>query len=337
MPRGFVDNWRPQQKTRELLGQVLEILSEYRAQLPLTLRQIFYRLVARYDYEKSERSYDKLSAILTMARRARWEANESMSLWEAMRDDSLIIDVPFAYHGENDFWAETSYRARNFRLDRMINQRRRIALWCEAVGMKPQLARIAAPYGIGVYTSQGTDKINGKHDTARQFIELVDEQGEYQPITILHIGDHDPSGVHIFETLADDVIIFALQIADEKSERLEQPDIEFIRLAITPEQANQHYLPTSVRNADDRRRFDRFVTRHHSLGIPEYLPCNPGIAWQAEALDPATLAQIVQEAIATRVDVEVFAQIRAQEEEVRQLVMEKLDRLSRIQIIRRPD
>jgi hypothetical protein len=94
VPRGFVDDWRPQRPTLRLLDQVLEILTEYHEQLPLTLRQIFYRMVARYDYEKSERSYDKLSAVLTMARRARWETNEGEPLIEAMRDDSLTIDVP---------------------------------------------------------------------------------------------------------------------------------------------------------------------------------------------------------------------------------------------------
>lgn len=42
-PRGFI-GWTPQTKTAELLGQVKQILGEYRDYLPLTIRQIFYRL-----------------------------------------------------------------------------------------------------------------------------------------------------------------------------------------------------------------------------------------------------------------------------------------------------
>ena len=43
-PRGFVD-WKPQATTRALLDQVQGVLDEYANYLPLTVRQVFYRLV----------------------------------------------------------------------------------------------------------------------------------------------------------------------------------------------------------------------------------------------------------------------------------------------------
>ena len=49
-PRGFID-WRPQKRTRVLLDAVLEVLAEYAEQLPLTIRQIFYRLVGREGFQ----------------------------------------------------------------------------------------------------------------------------------------------------------------------------------------------------------------------------------------------------------------------------------------------
>jgi hypothetical protein len=45
-PRGFIIEWVPRDKSRHLLNLVCGILAEYRQQLPLTIRQIFYRLVA---------------------------------------------------------------------------------------------------------------------------------------------------------------------------------------------------------------------------------------------------------------------------------------------------
>lgn len=54
-PRGYAD-WRPQQKTRELLAQVHGVLDEYADHLPLTVRQLFYRLVATVGYPKDERA-----------------------------------------------------------------------------------------------------------------------------------------------------------------------------------------------------------------------------------------------------------------------------------------
>lgn len=47
--RGFAP-WCPRQKTLLLLGQVNEVLDEYHFHLPLTIRQVFYRLVGRFGY-----------------------------------------------------------------------------------------------------------------------------------------------------------------------------------------------------------------------------------------------------------------------------------------------
>jgi hypothetical protein len=52
------------------LDQIDAVLAEYIDQLPLTARQIFYRLVGAYAYSKSERDYKRLQEILVRARRA---------------------------------------------------------------------------------------------------------------------------------------------------------------------------------------------------------------------------------------------------------------------------
>ena len=47
-------------KTRALLVPVNAVLHEYADHLPLTIRQIFYRLVGAHGYEKTEQAYDRL-------------------------------------------------------------------------------------------------------------------------------------------------------------------------------------------------------------------------------------------------------------------------------------
>ncbi len=68
-PRGFID-WNPQAKTRALIEQVQAVLEEYQKHLPLTLRQVFYRLVGAHGYAKTERDYERLCEALNKARRA---------------------------------------------------------------------------------------------------------------------------------------------------------------------------------------------------------------------------------------------------------------------------
>jgi hypothetical protein len=54
-PRGFVD-WRPRAATLALLDKVQGVLDEYADYLPLTVRQVFYRLVGAHGYDKTRQA-----------------------------------------------------------------------------------------------------------------------------------------------------------------------------------------------------------------------------------------------------------------------------------------
>ena len=62
--------WAPYAKTVPLLENVNAVFEQYREQLPLTIRQVFYRLVAAFEYEKTENGYGRLVDTLNRARRA---------------------------------------------------------------------------------------------------------------------------------------------------------------------------------------------------------------------------------------------------------------------------
>jgi hypothetical protein len=327
---GYIDDYAPHKATLVLFDHVNAVLTEYQRQLPLSLRQIYYRLVAAYDYPKTKNFYDKLSALLTKARRARWESTQGELWFDCIRDDTFNQQIPFCYVDERDFWRDAKQQAMHFRLDRMENQERRIALWCEAAGMIPQFARLANPYGIAVYCSGGFDRVTSKRQLGIEWAERE------QPITVIHVGDHDPSGIHIFEAVAMDIIAFAEATA--LAEDYAEPDVEFVRLAITPRQAALHDIPDNGEpKITDGRRFDRFALRCSSDAGPEYVDCDPMITWQAEALPPDLLSQMISEAIATRIDHEAFAEIKAREAELRKSITQKMERLERLPpVLRRP-
>ena len=50
--------WSPQNNALGIISRVKDIIAEYVQRL--TIRQIFYRLVGKYAYEKTERAYDRL-------------------------------------------------------------------------------------------------------------------------------------------------------------------------------------------------------------------------------------------------------------------------------------
>ncbi len=67
-PKGFAP-WNPQTKTRILLSDIEAVLEEYLSYLPLTVRQVFYRLVGK-GYTKSESFYTQVQEACNRGRRS---------------------------------------------------------------------------------------------------------------------------------------------------------------------------------------------------------------------------------------------------------------------------
>ena len=174
--------WRPQQLTLDLLAKVQTVLGEYAAYLPLTVRQVFYRLVGVYDYDKTEQAYARLCEHLNRARRA------GFIRFDAIRDDGITLAQPIAWTDSGEFVRHCIAHAEQFRLDRQEGQPVRLIFAVEAAGMLPQVQRIADPFGIAVHSSGGFDSLTAKY-------ELAHALGQWPRVEVLHIGDHDPSGV----------------------------------------------------------------------------------------------------------------------------------------------
>ena len=94
-PRGFIQRWRPRAETRELLDQVDRVLAEHLNLLPLTLRQIFYRLVGAYGHEKTEQASERLGETVNKARRSR------LVDMDAISDDGFTSAAPVFFAMRN--------------------------------------------------------------------------------------------------------------------------------------------------------------------------------------------------------------------------------------------
>jgi hypothetical protein len=231
--RGFAP-WAPRGETLQLLDQVRGVLAEYEDYLPLTIRQIFYRLVGVHEYEKTERAYGRLCEHLNRARRARII---SMS---DIRDDGGVTSKLIMWSSADEWLRATRGSASRLMLDRTVGQKTRLVVTCEAGGMVPQLSTVADPYGIAAMSSGGFESVTEKHNFAA---ELADHG---RPTEVLDIGDQDASGAHKYISYVEDIQAFAQELGGE---------VSFTRLAVTPEQIRQYRLPTAPPKSGDRRAF----------------------------------------------------------------------------------
>ncbi len=283
-PRGYIANYRPQARTRALLDDVMAVLAEYEEHLPLTSRQIFYRLIGAYGYEKTEAFYKQLCHHIALARRGRLIA------FEAIRDDGVTTINLEHFDDADDFRAHLRFKARTYRRNLLAAQAVHVEVWSEAAGMITQLARVASDYSIRVYSSSGFDSLSAK----KMIADRVCEQ-EKRAI-ILHLGDYDPSGVAMFNAAAEDVTAFVMK---DRPHGL--VSVEFRRVCLTADQVEQFNLPTAPAKATDSRT-----------------KAWRGETCQLEALAPDQIADLLRTAIEEVLDLDLIASdlsIQAQERE----------------------
>lgn len=269
--RGFAP-WNPRSESLELVGNVQTILVAMHEYLPLTLRQVFYRLVVAGQIDKTEKGYARMCEVCNRARRA------GRLMFSDIRDDGPTINAGFDFTDANHLTNYLRELKTGARMDLQSFQERRVWVWCEAQGMVPQLKRVAHEYGVSVISSGGFDSVTMKYDMANQ---LSDD------CVVLHLGDHDPSGLHIFSSLADDICQLGA-------------DAEFIRLAVTPEQVAEKELPTAPPKKTDNRSFSGDLTT------------------QCEAISPPDLARILEDAILSYTDEYKYAEALAWQDEMRE-------------------
>lgn len=281
---GYITSYNPQAKTRALLDQVQAVLDEYRDHWPLTCRQIFYRMVGAHGYDKSEAAYGRLCHHLANARRAR------VIPFHAIRDDGVTTYRREHFDSRDDFLRHLRGMGQRYKRNKLAEQDVHIEVWCEAAGMLPQIDTVAEPYSVKAYSSGGFDSLTAKKDLADRICRIA------KPTVILHLGDCDPSGEGIFDSVAQDVTAFV--DADRPHGLV---SVEFERIALTRAQVAEFDLPTAPAKASD--------TRSRSWD---------GGTCQLEALPPDKIAEIVDGSILRHIDLDQLFEDEEKEGEERE-------------------
>jgi len=292
--RGFAP-WNPIQTTLDVVGQVQAILAEYAAYLPMTNRQIFYRLVGTRGYPKTEQAYARLCEYLNRARRA------GMIDFSAIRDDGTQSEGGTGYSGVEHWMRSIRYYAEGYSHNLTEGQRYHRELWLEAGGMVPQAAAVAGDYDVITYSAGGFNGLTDKHETAERLAR------QRKPCIVFHVGDLDPSGLAIVDALAEDVTLMARGIARRRGR---DALVQFIRVAVTEDQVAEHGLPTAPQKGSDNR----------GEWMDETVQC--------EALPPDVLAATIRAAIEEYTDLDQVAAMREQGDRERARILDRFDRIA---------
>ena len=170
-------------KSLEKLEWVYQVVNEFQAYLPLTVRQIYYQLVGKDLIENNQNSYKRTCELIKNARM------EGLLDWDVVEDRTRVFN-------ENDGFTNTRHFIQNeceiilkgYRRDLMQNQPYYIEIWIEKDALSTIFQRIANQYTIPLMICKGYSSVTFLNDYYERAIQ------RNQPLLILYYGDFDPSG-----------------------------------------------------------------------------------------------------------------------------------------------
>ena len=263
-----------QEQTEHLIHQAYKVLASHR---PMTLRQVFYRLVAAQIIENTQAKYKSLSRTLVRARQ------EEMIPWDWIEDRLRQPRAVPMWSGLDDF-ADTALRA--YRRDVWDSQVDYVEVWLEKDALSGIFQRTLYDYGVTLNVGRGYDSWSSIWTASRRYERERAEGG--RDTTILHFGDFDPSGQDMVRSLEERLGFFGCW-----------PTIE--KIAITLEDIDYYDLPPNPAKRTDSRAAG-FVAQHGDNCV------------ELDALPPDILQERIIESVEGLMDLEALSDTKADEE-----------------------
>lgn len=268
----------------------MEVVRELKDYWPLTLRQIYYRLVAAGHLENTRSKYNDLSNLIKHMRLDEWLP------WEVLEDRVRRVSAKRGWEDHNEFMeAHVDDFLEGYERCYVQDQERYVELWTEKDALSQVFEKVAYPYCIRAVTCRGYQSItflDGFRRRARA------AQNRSQIPVILYFGDMDPSGYQMLEAIR--------QTLEDEMDLL---GVEYHRVALTPDQIMDYELPhdpQAVKITD--KRYRKYVQRFGDLAV------------ELDALHPKVLRELAVEAIESHFDMDLFRE----QMEVEQLEQERL-------------
>lgn len=264
-------------RTLDIIEQANDILDEYAAQgFDLTLRQLYYQFVSRGLLDNVQRQYKRLGSIISSARLA------------GLVDWSRIVDRTRELKEEphwRDPEAILEVCAKQFRLDRWLRQPVWPEVWIEKDALMGVIGGVCAHLDVRHFSCRGYTSQSEMWVAARR---LCDRAAAGQTPVILHFGDHDPSGIDMTRDIADRMRVFGL-------------DLEVRRLALNMAQVDEYGPPPNPAKVTDSR-YGGYVLAYGEE------------SWELDALEPSVLAGLIETAIESLRDDELWEKDESEEE-----------------------
>jgi hypothetical protein len=243
-------------------------LDEYRGQgYRLSLRQLYYQLVARDYIENSIKSYKRIGNLVSDSRLA------------GMLDWGMIEDRGREVH-ENSHWTTPAgilkSAAYSFRMDRWVNQPSYVEVFVEKDALSGILLPVCRDLDVKFTANKGYSSSTAMYEAAKRIVNAAEDGKD---VHIIYLGDHDPSGIDMTRDIRERFALFTR----------EDVTFDVHRLALNYEQVEQWNPPENPAKETDSR-YEAYVEKFGES------------SWELDAVEPATLGELVRNQIEDLID-----------------------------------
>jgi hypothetical protein len=279
---------RPSRKRRRKTIRIVEtaysVLSEYH---PMTVRQVYYQLVARHIIENKRSQYQAVSNALRDARKfgeIPWEWIEdrlrrprTVGMWADLAEFAVMA-------------------AEGYRRDVWATQDHLVEVWLEKDALSGLFEDVLRPYGVTLNVGRGYDGWSSIRNAAMRYRawdnrdevpERVDGKYSDGGVTILYFGDFDPSGRDMVRSLRERIGFFGTY-----------PDI--VISALLRSDIDEYDLPPDFAKRSDSRSAS-FIAEHGDVSV------------ELDALPIQALLSRLESEVLRLMDLDALEKVRALE------------------------
>ncbi|MCL6733334.1 hypothetical protein [Streptomyces neyagawaensis] len=247
-------------RSLELIATAERICRQYAEQgFDLTLRQLYYQFVARDLIPNKQSEYKNLGNVINNARLA------GLLDWDYIVDRTR--NLRGLSHWDNPHSVIRS-AASGYRTERWANQPHRIEVWIEKDALVGVITGVCQRYDVDYFSCRGYTSQSELWGAAQRMIRY--QRAGQKPV-IIHLGDHDPSGVDMTRDIRERLQLF-------------EADVEVRRIALNMDQVEEHQPPPNPAKLTDSR-------------ASGYIRAHGRSSWELDALQPTLLDQLIEEEI----------------------------------------
>lgn len=246
------------------------IFQEYHKQgLDMSVRQLYYQFVSRKFIPNKVEEYNKLQNLISEARMA------GLVDWFSVVDRTRNLIKPTSWEKPSQIIEAT---IQSYHVDHWFNQSNYVEVWVEKDALRGIVDAACYPLDVPHFSCRGYSSQTELWNAAQR---LLGKQKSGKTVTILHCGDHDPSGLDMSRDIKEKLSLFMRQ------------DIKVRRVALNMSQIEKYDPPPDPAKHTD----PRYAKYRNEYG---------DVSWELDALQPDVLVDIIQRNIKAFIDEDLW-------------------------------